>query len=113
MGGVNWEDLAKDNVTAILKVYTVAKPIVPPTPVVPSKPVITGNKDVVMLYSAGTAYKVRVTIDGRAVVGEYVPSNSTVSPKRLKPTAKVMQLIKYLLLNQNQVNTQSLQHIKM
>ena len=36
--GVNWEDLAKDNVTAILKVYTVAKPVVPPTPVVPSKP---------------------------------------------------------------------------
>ena len=86
--GVNWEDLAKDNVTAILKVYTVAKPVVPPTPVVPSKPVITGNKDVVMLYSAGTAYKVRVTIDGRAVVGEYVTFKFNGVTKKVKTDSK-------------------------
>ena len=86
--GVNWEDLAKDNVTAILKVYTVAKPVVPPTPVVPSKPVITGNKDVVMLYSAGTAYKVRVTIDGKAVVGEYVTFKFNGATKKVKTNSK-------------------------
>lgn len=86
--GVNWEDLAKDNVTAILKVYTVAKPVVPPTPVVPSKPVITGNKDVVMLYSAGTAYKVRVTIDGKAVVGEYVTFKFNGVTKKVKTDSK-------------------------
>ena len=80
--GVNWEDLAKDNVTAILKVYTVAKPLVP------SKPVITGNKDVVMLYSAGTAYKVRVTIDGRAVVGEYVTFKFNGVTKKVKTDSK-------------------------
>lgn len=86
--GVNWEDLAKDNVTAILKVYTVAKPVVPPTPVVPSKPIITGNKDVVMLYSAGTSYKVRVTIDGRAVVGEYVTFKFNGVTKKVKTDSK-------------------------
>jgi len=86
--GVNWEDLAKDNVTAILKVYTVVKPVVPPTPVVPSKPVITGNKDVVMLYSAGTAYKVRVTIDGKAVVGEYVTFKFNGATKKVKTNSK-------------------------
>ena len=86
--GVNWEDLAKNNVTAILKVYTVAKPVVPPTPVVPSKPVITGNKDVVMLYSAGTAYKVSVTIDGRAVVGEYVTFKFNGVTKKVKTDSK-------------------------
>lgn len=80
--GVNWEDLAKNNVTAILKVYTVAKPLVP------SKPVITGNKDVVMLYSAGTAYKVRVTIDGRAVVGEYVTFKFNGVTKKVKTDSK-------------------------
>ena len=80
--GVNWEDLAKNNVTAILKVYTVAKPVVP------SKPVITGNKDVVMLYSAGTAYKVRVTIDGRAVVGEYVTFKFNGVTKKVKTDSK-------------------------
>ena len=82
MDGVNWEDLAKDNVTAILKVYTVAKPVVP------SKPVITGNKDVVMLYSAGTAYKVRVTIDGKAVVGEYVTFKFNGATKKVKTDSK-------------------------
>ena len=82
MDGVNWEDLAKNNVTAILKVYTVAKPVVP------SKPVITGNKDVVMLYSAGTAYKVRVTIDGRAVVGEYVTFKFNGVTKKVKTDSK-------------------------
>lgn len=80
--GVNWEDLAKNNVTAILKVYTVAKPVVP------SKPVITGNNDVVMLYSAGTAYKVRVTIDGRAVVGEYVTFKFNGVTKKVKTDSK-------------------------
>ncbi len=80
--GVNWEDLAKDNVTAILKVYTVAKPVVP------SKPVITGNKDVVMLYSAGTSYKVRVTIDGKAVVGEYVTFKFNGATKKVKTDSK-------------------------
>ena len=82
MDGVNWEDLAKDNVTAILKVYTVAKPVVP------SKPVITGNKDVVMLYSAGTSYKVRVTIDGKAVVGEYVTFKFNGVTKKVKTDSK-------------------------
>ena len=80
--GVNWEDLAKDNVTAILKVYTVAKPVVP------SKPVITGNKDVFMLYSAGTSYKVRVTIDGKAVVGEYVTFKFNGVTKKVKTDSK-------------------------
>jgi hypothetical protein len=80
--GVNWEDLAKDNVTAILKVYTVAKPVVP------SKPVIAGNKDVVMLYSAGTSYKVRVTIDGKAVVGEYVTFKFNGATKKVKTDSK-------------------------
>ena len=82
MDGVNWEDLAKNNVTAILKVYTVAKPVVP------SKPVITGNKNVVMLYSAGTSYKVRVTIDGRAVVGEYVTFKFNGVTKKVKTDSK-------------------------
>ena len=82
MDGVNWEDLAKNNVTVILKVYTVAKPVVP------SKPVITGNKDVFMLYSAGTSYKVRVTIDGKAVVGEYVTFKFNGVTKKVKTDSK-------------------------
>ena len=65
-----------------MKVYTVAKPVVP------SKPVITGNKDVVMLYSAGTAYKVRVTIDGKAVVGEYVTFKFNGVTKKVKTDSK-------------------------
>lgn len=36
------------------------------------KQVLSDNKDVVMLYSSGASYKVRVTIDGKPVVGEKV-----------------------------------------
>ena len=42
--------------------YTVKAPVIK----------ITKNKDITMLYTAKTPYKVLVTVDGKAVVGEYV-----------------------------------------
>lgn len=80
--GVNWIDAKTLNCTAILKVYTVNKPVIP------SKPVISGNKDVNMLYSAGTAYKVRVTVDGKAVVGKYVTFKFNGVTKKVKTDSK-------------------------
>ena len=53
-----------------------------------SKPVISGNKDVNMLYSAGTAYKVRVTVDGKAVVGKYVTFKFNGVTKKFKTDSK-------------------------
>ncbi|ALT67882.1 C1 family peptidase [Methanobrevibacter millerae] len=47
--GVNWEDLAKDNVTAILKVYTI-----------PMESVIIQAEDIVMYYKNGTRFEVKL-----------------------------------------------------
>ena len=41
-------------------------------PVVQRTVKLSGNKNINMLYSAGTAYKVRVTVNGKAVAGESV-----------------------------------------
>ncbi|MBQ8017861.1 MAG: right-handed parallel beta-helix repeat-containing protein [Methanobrevibacter sp.] len=81
--GSNWVDMKTLNATAILKVYTVNAPVIPPEPT-PSKPVLSGNKDVTMLYSAGTAYKVRVTVDGKAVSGVYVTFKFNGVTKKVK-----------------------------
>ena len=70
--GVNWIDMKTLNSTAILKVYTV------------DAPVISENKDITMLYSAGTDYKVHVTLHGEAVVGQYVTFKFNGVAKKVK-----------------------------
>lgn len=60
------------NVTVVYSGDDKYSPITQNTTVNITKPVLSMNTDVSMIYTANAKYTVRVTVDGKAIVGQYV-----------------------------------------
>ena len=53
-----------------------------------TKPVLSENKDIAMLYTANVKYIVRVTVDGKPIVGQYVTFKFDGKTKKVKTDNK-------------------------